>query len=486
MIDSDGGARGMARGTPADSPVGADPAGRYQGELSRSLSVTDNVLITLSAVTPASSLFVIAPAVISGVGGASVTAYAAAALIGVAVALCYAELASAFPITGGEYAFVARTIGKPAGFALFVQTLVSGVFVVAVIASGAGTYLAVLWPGLDGTVAGIVVILLTTIVGCLTIRLNARVTGVFLIIEVVALAVLAVLGFAHVSQPVSSLWTPTTTTDDGVLVAASAGLVVSYTATALFSYNGYGNAVYFAEETRRASRTIGRAILWSLLIAVAVELIPLTAVVLGTPSMADLVGADDPLSYFLQERGGTVVNDIVSLGIAIAVINAVLAITLQNARLLYSSARDHSWPDIVNRPLARIHPRTKSPVVATVVVGIAAAVLLATVPFRALLIITGATVLIIYAFVALSALYGRINGSTSRAVFTMPLWPAVPLVMLAATVYVTFESLLSDWLPVAVAIAITAIGLPYYYLVIRPRRGDRWTLPDPADDADSG
>lgn len=471
--------------TNADTPPKRHVS-KYKAQLSRSLSMRETVLVTLSAITPASSLFVIGPAVISGIGGAAVTAYAIAALIGIAVALCYAELSSAFPTTGGEYAFVARTIGKPAGFALFVQTLVSGVFVVAVIASGAGTYLTVLWPKIDATAVGVVVIVITTIVACLHIRLNAWVTGAFLVLEVLALGALAVLGFLHVNQPVSTLWTASTAGSDGVLVAASAGMVVSYTATALFSYNGYGTAVYFSEETRNASRLIGRAILWSLFAAVAVQLIPLIAVILGSPNMAEMVGADDPLTYFLQARGGTVINDLVSLGVAIAVINATLACTLQNARLVYSSARDRSWPDAINGPLSRIHPRVKTPVAATLLTGSAAAALLAVVPFDSLLIITGAGVLITYAFVAVSALAGRMSGSTRRAVFIMPLWPIIPITMLGATLYIAYESLLSDWVPVAVAIGIAAIGLPYYYLYIHRRRGDRWTLPDPADDADSG
>ena len=476
-----------AAGVAGSKLPGLEPSvGKYKAELSRSLSVRENVLLTLSAVTPASSLFVIGPAVISGVGGAAVLAYTIAAVIGIAVALCYAELSSAFPITGGEYAFVARTLGKPAGFALFVQTLISAVLIVAVLADGAGTYLAVIWPDINGKAVGVVVILLTTIVGCLSIRLNAWVTGTFLILELAALAVLAALGLLNINQPISSLWTATTAGDGGVLVAASAGLVISYTATALFSYNGYGTAVYFSEETRQATTRIGRIILLSLFVAVVVELIPLIAVVLGTPSMAGLVGAQDPLSYFLQARGGTVVNTIVSIGVALAVINAVLACILQAARLVYCSARDRSWPDAIGGPLRHVHPRTKAPAVATVVVGVAAALLLVAVPFHALLILTGATVLITYAFVALSALVGRMNGSTKRAAFTMPLWPAVPIVMLAATLFITYENLVSDWIPVAVAVATALIGLPYYYFYIHRRRGDRWTLPDPADDSESG
>lgn len=485
MAHDDARADPEARGAVADSELTAlDPAPRYTAELSRSLSIRENVLITLSAVTPASSLFVIAPAVLHGVGGAAVAVYVIAALVGAAVALCYAELASAYPITGGEYAFVARTLGKPSGFALFVQTLISAVFITAILAEGAGTYLAVLWPNIDAKAVGFAVILISTVMACFSIRLNAWVTGFLLLLELAALGVVAALGFFNVSQPVSSLWTPTTAGDGGVLVAASAGLVVSYTATALFAYNGYGTAVYLAEETRQATTTIGRAILWSLVIAVLAQLIPLIAVVLGTPSMAGLVGADDPLTYFVQARGGTVVNDFVSLGIVAAILSAVLAGTLQNARRVYCSARDRSWPDAINGTLGRINPRTKSPVVATSAVGVASAVLLAVVPFQTLLIVTGASLLLTYAFVALSALVGRITGSTARAAFTMPLWPAIPLVMLAATLFIAYQNLLSDWVPVAIAVGTATVGLPYYYLYIHRRRGDRWTLPDPVDDVE--
>lgn len=466
------------------TPALETPAGRYKAELSRSLSVRENILITLSAVTPASSLFVIAPAVINGIGGAAVLAYTIAALIGIAVALCYAELSSAYPITGGEYTFVARTLGRPAGFALFVQTLVSTVLITAIIAEGAGMYLAVLWPDLNAKAVGTAIIVAATITACFSIRLNALITGVVLLLEVALLAVVAVLGFLHVSQPISTLWTPTTVTDGGVLVAASAGLVVSYIATALFAYNGYGTAVCVAEETRQASRTIGRAILWSLAISVLTQLIPLIAVVLGSPNMTEMVGSDDPLSYFVQSRGGTVLEDMVSLGIAVAIINAILAGTLQQARKIYSSARDRSWPDVINRTLSRVNPRFKTPVAATLVFGVLSAAVLATVPFDVLLVITGASLLIIYALVALGALAGRINGSTRRAVFKMPLWPWIPLAMIAATLCITYQNLVTDWVPVAATVAIAVIGLPYYYLFIR-RRGDRWTLPDPVDDSES-
>ncbi|MCI0686807.1 MAG: APC family permease, partial [Sporichthyaceae bacterium] len=304
--------------------------------------------------------------------------------------------------------------------------------------------------------------------------------GIFLVIELGALAVLVVLGLLHLNQPVSVLWRATTIGSDGVLASASAGLIVSYTATALFAYNGYGTAVYYAEETRQATATIGRAILWSLGITVAAEFLPLVAVLLGTPSMNDLIGAADPMSYFLLARGGTVVNDLVSIAIAIAVINAVLAIVLQIGRLLYASARDRSWPDWIGRPLGGVHPRLRTPVVATLLVGIVGALLLRLVPFNILLILTGSNLLVTYLLVALAALVGRMKDRTSHAPYKLPWWPFVPAVMILATIVVAYENLKADWVPVVVTLAIFAVGFPYYALYLHPRRSDRWTLPDPA------
>ena len=53
---------------------------RYEQELSRSLKVLGNVMITLSSITPASSVFIIIPAILLGVGTGSFLALVFAAL----------------------------------------------------------------------------------------------------------------------------------------------------------------------------------------------------------------------------------------------------------------------------------------------------------------------------------------------------------------------------------------------------------------------
>src|SRR2546428_660323 len=84
--------------------------------LRRGLRVLGALLITLSAITPASSVFIIAPGVMQQAGTGAIWSFLAAGVVGVFMAFVYAELASAFPLTGGEYAIVGRTLGRLPGF----------------------------------------------------------------------------------------------------------------------------------------------------------------------------------------------------------------------------------------------------------------------------------------------------------------------------------------------------------------------------------
>ncbi|MDQ2956008.1 MAG: APC family permease [Actinomycetota bacterium] len=460
------------------NPAAADVAPEaYSQELSRSLSLGGNILITLSAVTPASSVFIIIPAVLAAVGGASFVAFLASAFVGIFMAFCYAELASAFPIAGGEYSFAARVLGKATGFALFLMNALSLILIIGVIALGTGQYLAAAVSGADSKWVGVGVIVLCSIIAVLNIRTNAWVTGTCLVFEMAALVVLSVLGFFHVSRPVSVLFHAQTADSHGVLTGVGLGLVAAQMATAIFAYNGYGASIYFAEETRNAARGIARAILWSLAITVAAEIIPMSAVILGAPDLGALISNPEPMQYFVTARGSSALNTIVSLAIAIAIINAVVAITLQGGRTLYSSARDRAYPDPISNLFRYVHPKLQTPLPATLFIGGVAAIIAAIVPLNSLIIATGATLVALYVIVALSAIVGRLNGSSSRAHYKMPLWPLAPVVVILSLGYVTYELWKANPWQVIIAIGALAVGYLYYYVYLYPQRATRWTMP---------
>lgn len=450
----------------------------YKQELSRELSLRQNILITLSAVTPASSVFIIVPTVLLSLGGASVLAMAIAALIAMFVGMCYAELSSRYPISGGEYTWAARVLGKPVGFAVMLLTMVSGIFIIPVIALGTGMYLGVAIPSLSGNNVGLLVIVITTAIAALRIKTNAWVTGVFLAIEILSVLLLTVLGAIHINRPISTFWTPTAINDAGMMQSVSWGLVASLLSVSLFAYNGYGASVYYAEETRNASNKIGKAIMVALLITVVVEILPLMAVVLGTGSLDKMLADPAPINYFLLERGGKSLNILVSVGIAVAIINAVIAIIIQIGRLIYSSARDGSWPDFIGKPLGSINKRFDTPIVSTVLAGAISLLVGKFVSFNFLLLATGASLILVYAIVAIAALKLRSMGEGHKNSYKMKFWPIPPIIVIVAIIYIAYEGIKVDTRPILISLITMSIGIIYYYLYIHSRRSSRWTLPE--------
>ena len=455
-----------------------DTAPRYAQDLRRSLGIRENILITISAVTPASSVFIIVPALIGALAGGSVLAMLLGALIALFVGLCYAELASRYPISGAEYPWAARLLGKPVGFATFVLALVMGVLIIAVIATGVGPYLATLWPPLDSPWTAVVVVAISTTIASLAIKTNAWVTGVCLGLEVLAIVVLVVLGLAHVSRGPQVFFVPQALGAGDTLQTLSIGVLFSLLPVALFAYNGYGAAVFYSEETKNASKLIGKAIMFSLLVTVVLEVVPLMAVVIGASSLEALAGSPTPINYFLLDRGGDVVNVLVSVGIAVAIFNAVIAIQIQIGRLIFASARDRSWPAAVDRVLGTVSPRTHTPVVATIIVGVLVVIAAVVIPVPTLILATGSAVVVLYTIVALCALRVRRVTGGHQGGYRMWLWPVPPVIVLLFMAYVVFQTVVADATPLLIALGTVVLGLIWYAVFIRGR-ADRWTLPEP-------
>jgi amino acid transporter len=346
------------------------------------------LLLTLSAITPACSLFVVVPGMIQEAGTGAFLAMLAAALIALAMGFVYAELASAFPLAGGEYAMIGRTLGPGAGFIYMGANTIAGMIAPAALALGAGTYLEAIWPEARHLSVALCIVGLATGCAVLNIRLNAWVTGCFLMVEVLALVVLTGLGLIHIRRPILELIHSPLVLDGGVLKPATIGAVALATSIGVFAYNGFGFAVYFSEEMHEAPHRIAKTIFLALAVTVALEFVPLTAVLLGAPDVGWLLASSSPFSLFVKETGGPWLNVAISLGIALAMLNALIALILMGARFFYSTARDRVWNEMVNRALVMVHRRFDSPWVATLLTG-AIAGAACFIPLTALLVLTG-------------------------------------------------------------------------------------------------
>jgi amino acid transporter len=446
----------------------------------RSLKVVGSLLLTLSAITPAASVCVIIPGIILQAGTGALYSLAFAAVVALAIAYVYAELGSAHPIAGGEYALIGKTLGPFVGFTYLGMRAISTAFSPGVLALGAAGYLKVVWPAAPAVPVALSIIWFATLLGIFNIRTNALITGLFLAVELAILVALSALGFAAPSRGLSDLALHPVTLSAGHLGPAPAAAIGLAAAVAVFAYDGFGVAVYFGEETVGASQRVARTIMLALLLTVAFEFIPTLAVMVGAPDLKALLASPAPFSDFVAQRGGRWLAIAVSLGVALAIVNAMIAIVLVYARFFYSSGRDRAWAPPINAALTRISRRFGSPWVADLVSGCMAS-LGCFLPFQYLLVLTGAAVVFTYALLCWAVIAGRRNGSTAHGAYRMPLYPALPILALAALAYVIWANWADPAIgrPSLLAYMATAVVAGVYCLFMRRRRGPGWTVASP-------
>jgi amino acid transporter len=448
---------------------------------SRNMKMIGCLLITLSSVTPASSIFIVVPGVVEQAGSGALLSFAAAAFVSLLTAYVYAELASAFPLTGGEYAIVGRTLGPFAGFIILGVNLVVLLLNISVVALGLGNYINAVFPGTPIIGDALLCVIFTTLCAILNVRTNALITGAFLALELLALAVVTILGFIYPARSwVSLVAHPVFLNAAGHLAPATLGVIGLATSVAIFAFYGYGNAVYLGEETHDAPRHVARAVLWALVISVVSQALPLAAALHGAPDLAAMFGSDTMFGEFVRSRGGPALGVTINLSVALAIINADIAVVVLVSRMLFSSGRDQVWVGPVNRTLTLVHRRFGSPWAATLLTG-ALACVLCFVDLNLLLVMTGTTIVVVYAALCIAVIAGRRTGSTAHAFYRMPFFPWPPLLALLVLLYVLYTNLMDPKTgqPSLIAtVAIIIVSALYYRLVIR-RRGV-WVLREPA------
>lgn len=253
--------------------------------LVRSLGVVGVLLLTLSVTSPVSSLFVIVPGMLRVAGTGAIWAVLLAGIVCVATAYVYAELSSVWPVAGGEYVMVARTLGPLAGFVMLGVNVFNNLLFPPAIGLGLAAILSTVIPGLPAVPLAVTVIIGSTLVALLQIRVNAWVTGIFLLIELVAVVLVVVLGFGEISRPFTEMLSNPTMlgATSSTLVPASAASIGLATSIAIFALNGYGAAVYFGEEMHEAPRKIAKAIFWAVALTLLLEGVPMSPFWLAPP-----------------------------------------------------------------------------------------------------------------------------------------------------------------------------------------------------------
>jgi APA family basic amino acid/polyamine antiporter len=382
-----------------------------------------------------------------------VVAWIAAGLLTMAGALVCAELASAFPRTGGVYVFLREAYSPAAGFLwgwAMLWSMHSGI--IAAIAVVFARYLAVFIPlgdvGLK--VAAVSLILVLSAINIAGVRHGGRVQNIFTGAKVLAIVALVVAGLLFARPlPPAAVMTQQTVTLNGLILAIAAGL---------FAYGGWHMVTYTAGETVNATRTIPRALVIGTLVvtacyaglnAIYLRVLPLDAVRASSHVAADAADA-------LFGAGGA---RLVAALVVVSTFGAVNGIILVGPRVYYSMARD----GLLFRWLGDVHPRFRTPHVALVIQAVVASVLAATNTYGALFSRVVYTEWIFFAAMAWGLIRLR-RRADYRPTYRVPAYPLVPLLFIVVSLVIVVTQVAASPANSAVGLGLVLVGLPIYFV----------------------
>jgi APA family basic amino acid/polyamine antiporter len=369
--------------------------------------------------------------------------------------LIAAELASAFPVTGGVYVYLTRAFSPAVGFiwgwAMF-WTMHTGI--IAVIAMVFARYMGVLVPlsdvGLRAVAAGAIVVL--SAVNYVGVRQGSGLQTALTIAKVLAIAAVIVAAFA-LGPRVSFTPSPEgLVSPRGFLLAIAAGL---------FAFGGWHMVTYAAGEMIDPQRTIPRALIAGTILVTAcyvllntayLHVLPLASVAHSTRVAADAADA-------VLGRGGAALMAVL---VVVSTFGALAGIVLAGPRAYLAMAQD----GLLFRRFAEVHPRYQTPHRAIVLQGVWACVLVATGTYGVLVARVVYTEWIFFAAMAIGLLILR-RRSGFAASFRAPLGSLLPVSFAAAALLVAANQIVAAPLDSLTGLALVLLGWPVYRLWAR-------------------
>src|ERR1700733_12347939 len=447
----------------------------------RTLSGLGVIVLTLSELSPGVSIFVSGGTIIQQAGSAAIAAFLLGGLINYCQTSMIAELGSAYPTAGYDYAAIGHAMGDWAGATTYVASLISLPLFLNTSAVGIAIYLRPLFPGLQEDTVTYVTVAVVTGLAMLNIRSNERITGLFLLIEVVALLVVAGLGPAHVQSGVHELIVQPVTVKNGAWVGVGLGALALACTNASWAIAGSSQALLFSEDMARPN-TIGRIMMISFLLTVILETSPVVGTIIGAHDLKAVLGGSAPFEVFLAEYLPQFGLKMISLSIAIAIFNACLAGFVGLGRNLFSMGRTQLFHPLLNRALTRLTPRTQAPWVALLLMGITtAAATVLSMKIKIMLLAGNFPVITIFYVWGASA--GRRSGRTGTHAYRTPLYPLIPVI----GIFIIIGEVAAQWIDrdvgrpsLCICAANYALSFLYYRFVLM-RRPQRWRMVGPLD-----
>jgi basic amino acid/polyamine antiporter, APA family len=341
-----------------------------------------------------------------------------ASIVAALTAFTYAEMSSRYPLSAGVAVYLQRgfnisALSLLAGFLIILAGTVSASTIVVGFVGYAQVLLVI-----PSELLMILIVAILCSIAAWGISESARTAAVFTFLEVFGLLLIIFVAspkLLEISPHIQSLSTTSNLSDFAVLQGVFVGAFLAF-----YAFIGFEDMVNVAEEVHDPIKTMPKAILLSLLIATILYfIIAILCISIVPPD--ELAQSNAPLALVYERATGNKPILISLIGV-FAVIGGALVQIIMASRILYGLSKQGWLPKF----FSRVHPKTHTPILATVIVSLLVLVMALWLPIETLAKATSFLLFIVFAMVNLSL--WRIKTHETQHpenIIKLPLWVPV-------------------------------------------------------------
>jgi APA family basic amino acid/polyamine antiporter len=374
-------------------------------------------------------------------------------------AVCYAELASIFPKSGGEYHLLSKTWNPFIGFlAGWLSVTVGFAAPVAANAVLLGEYMNKI-TGWNALWFGIPVVLVVTLIHLGKLSNIGIFQSGFTYAKVALIVVLGLLAFVlGTAQPVSFL----PKAGDGDLIASKA--FATSLIYVLYAYTGWNAATYMMDEVKRPEKTVPLALLIGTALVTVLYVFINAAFLYSTPidkmsgqPQVGLIAAES----FLGTKGGMIMGILISFGL----ISTVSSMTWAGPRVAAAIGRDHGRFQRLGKP-----NRNGVPALAVLLQAVIVIALVASATFDQLIVYVQALLTICSLMVVAGMIVLRVKRPDLARPYKAWGYPVTPIVFGGVSLYVLWFQIQEKPRESLYGLATLALGVVVYFLFVREKK----------------
>ena len=445
--------------TEMTTETGADTG---KSELARSIGLFQLSMFGIGA-TIGTGIFIILTEAVPVAGPAVIWSFVIAGAVAGLTAICYAELASAVPVSGSSYSYAYATLGELPAMGVAACLLLEYGVSSAAVAVGWSQYLNQLFDNLlgvriplslsqapeQGGVFNLPAVILVAMCAFLLIRgasESAKINAVMVMIKISVLVLFIVVGLQG--------WNSDNLADFAPFgfagITSAAGII-------FFSYIGLDAVSTAGEEVKNPRRTMPLAILIALVTVTTLYILVAVVAVAAQPA-EQFEGQEAGLATILENvTGSTWPATTLAAGAVISIFSVTLVTLYGQTRILFAIGRDGMLPAVFHK----VNPRTLTPVRNTIIVAVVVSLLAGLIPIDFLAEMTSIGTLVAFLVVSVGVIILRYTHPELPRGFKVPLYPVLPLLSIAGCIWIILGL---DGVTIAVFLIWVGVAIVWYFL----------------------